>query len=68
MCDKNSQNFNFEFLWELALVTNTGNYHARVGQIFKLFESVGTMLRTFSRPALPAGGINKNPTIWLGGA
>ncbi len=37
----------------------------RVGQIFEFVESIGTMLRLFFQPALPAMGFSKNPTVWL---
>jgi hypothetical protein len=31
-------------------------------------KSIGAMLRSFSLPALPARGINEDPTCWLDGA
>jgi hypothetical protein len=33
-----------------------------------LVESTRAMSRSFSRPALPAGGIDTDPTVWLDGA
>jgi hypothetical protein len=40
----------------------------QVGQIFEFVESIGAMLRLFSRLALLARGINKGPSVLLDGA
>ncbi len=38
------------------------------GQIVRLMNGFGAMLRSFFHMALPAKGSHKDPTVWLDGA
>ncbi len=42
--------------------------NVQAGGFFALFESIGATLRSFSLSALPARGLNKDPTLLLNGA
>jgi hypothetical protein len=59
---------NLSFKVQESILQNFFFSNVQAGGFFALFESIGATLRSFSQPALPARGINKDPTLLLNGA